>query len=495
MGTKVFTKKIFDKVERIGNTLPDPATIFALLSFLVVIISILAEHFSWSAIHPASGENIVAQTLFSKEKIQKFFLELPQIFAHFHPLAVVLVSMLGIGIADKSGLIHTSLKKVMKNIPAPLLTAFVAFVGIMSNLAVDAGYVVVIPLASLLYYSAGRHPLAGLAVGFASVSAGFSANLVLSSIDPLAGGITQEAAQILNKAYTVSVGANYYMMAAAVPVFILCTVLVNDFFIEKSLPPVNKNEVENLELSKALPNEKKALSYSLVSLAVILGLLAFFSIPEGSLFRDSKNTLTPLFNGIVAVMFFVFFIPGIIFSVVTKQVKNDRDAIKLMSSTMSDLSYYLVLVFFAAIFLALFKWSQLGAIFSIQGAELLKAINLTGYPLLILFMLLVGSVNILIGSLTAKWALMAPIFVPMMMSLGIDPEMTQAVYRMGDAFTNIISPIFVYLPLVIVFGQKYKKDFALGSVLRLMIPFSFAYGIAGAILIAIWHFFSIPLGF
>lgn len=490
-----FLDRFLDGVERAGNRLPDPVSLFLVFIAIVMIASAICAALGVSAVHPGTGEEIFALNLFSGDLIQRLLTQLPSTFASFPPLGMVLAVMLGIGVADKTGFIAAALKGFMAAIPNALLTASLIFAGIMSSLAVDAGYVVVIPLGAVLFAGAGRHPLAGLAAAFAGVSAGFSANLLLTGLDPLLAGFTTPAAQLLDPTYEVAATANYYLMIALTPVFMIVGTLVTERILEPRLGTWVPEEGSTLATAEGLTaDEKKGLRWAGIVLAATLIGVALLVIPSGAPLRAEDGGLAPFYSSIVALMLFAFLLPGLAYGIATGQIKRDKDAVKMTADAMSDLGLYIVLAFVAAHFIALFAWSNLGTIVAISGANGLQAIGFEGIPLLIAFILVAGSVNLLVGSASAKWAILAPIFVPMLMVMGFSPELTQGAYRLGDAFTNIITPLLPYFPLVIVFGQKYTKDLGIGTLIGAMLPFSIAFGIASTIVLVIWVWLGLPLG-
>lgn len=488
--------KILDWVERGGNRLPDPVTVFLIIIGLVMIISLVASVAGVRVEHPGTGEVVEAVNLFSKENVQRIFSEMPRTFAEFPPLGLVLVVMLGIGVADRTGLIATLLKRFVEGAPKPLITAAIVFAGIMSSLAADAGYVLLIPLGAVLFYGVGRHPLAGLAAAFAGVSGGFSANLLLTSIDPLLVGFTTPAAQLVDPDYFVSVASNWYLMIALVPVLVLAGWYVTERIIEPRLGPYEGVPEESGEEADREVTPLVRRGHRVAGLVALLCLagVALLVIPENAPLQGEGGNLMPFYQSLVALLFFFFLLPGIAYGVVTRQIRSDKDVARMTSESMASMGAYIVLAFVAAHLIAFFNWSNLGLIIAVTGAELLRSIGFVGIPLFVTFVLFTSMINLFIGSASAKWAIMAPIFVPMMMLLGYSPELTQAVYRVGDSFTNILTPLLPYFPLVIIFGQKYKKDLGLGTLISLMMPYSVVFGILTTLVLIGWILFEIPLG-
>ena len=495
------SSRLLAAVERTGNALPEPVTLFFIFIGLTMLVSLIVSALGVSVEHPRTGEMIAVESLFSGENIQRLFTDMADTFADFPPLGLVLVVMLGIGVADKSGFIGAALGSFMRAVPNALLTMAIVFTGIMSNMAVDAGYVVVIPLGALLFYGAGRHPLAGLAAAFAGVSAGFSANVLPSALDVLLASFTEPAAQIMAPDYAVTALANYYFIAALVPVFVFAGWIVTDYVVEPYLgdyePPEDlDDDVDTSEESSAL--EKKGLRWGALSMLAIVAAASLLVIPENGALRGPEGGFEPAYEAIVGLMVVIFFVPGLVYGIVTKQITEDKDVTDMMSETMSDLGVYIVLAFAAAHFVAMFGWSNLDMVVAITGAGVLEtlesSIGLSGIPLIIVFILVSAFINLFVGSASAKWAIMGPTFVPMLMLMGYSPELTQAAYRVGDSFTNILTPLLPYFPLIIVFAQRYDKKAGIGSIVAVMLPYSIVFGIVSTLVLAIWIFFGIPLG-
>jgi len=491
-----WSEKLLGYIERGGNALPEPVTLFFIFIGITMVVSLIVSLFGVSVTHPRTDEVIMVESLFSGDNIQRLFTDMADTFADFPPLGLVLVVMLGIGVADKSGFIGAALGSFMRAVPNFLLTMSIVFTGIMSNLAVDAGYVVVIPLGALLFYGAGRHPLAGLAAAFAGVSAGFSANLSVSALDVLLASFTEPAAHVIDPTYTVTALANYYLIVALVPVFVIAGWLITDYVVEPYLgdyePPDDFEEDTSIsDLSDA---ERKGLRWGAITFfAAIVG-ASLLIIPENGALRGPEGGFEPAFDAIVGLMVVIFFLPGLVYGLVTQKIKRDKDVTNMMSETMSDLGVYIVLAFAAAHFVAMFSWSNLDMVVAISGAEFLEWLNLSGIPLIVAFIFVSAFINLFVGSASAKWAIMGPTFVPMLMLLGYSPELTQAAYRIGDSFTNILTPLLPYFPLIIVFAQRYDKNAGIGSIIAIMLPFSIIFGIMSTLVLVLWIFFGIPLG-
>ncbi|MEZ5957681.1 MAG: AbgT family transporter [Hyphomonadaceae bacterium] len=499
-------------VERAGNKLPDPVFIFFWLIGILIAFSVAASLLGYSAVHPTqldeAGERVVisAVSLLSAENIQRLWVEMPQTFTHFHPLGYVLVVMLGAGVAERSGLFASAMREGVRGAPKFLLTPAVAFVAMMGNLAADAAYVVLIPLAAVLYAAAGRHPIAGITAAFAGVSGGFSANLLPGQLDALLFGITQAAVEAsgLHPGWVANIAGNWYFIAAMMIVFLPVIWFVTDAIVEPRLKKFSSADGEamrNLGDANAplTPEEKKGLGAAGLASLLVIGLwVVFVFMPGTPLINEEapipEARLTPLYQSLVAGFFLLFLAAGWAYGAAAGKIKNHRDVVQMMAAAMGDLAYYLVLAFAAAHFVAMFNWSNLGLIFAVQGADAIRESGLPLPALLVLIVAFAAGINLFIGSASAKWALLAPVVVPMLMLLNVSPEMTTGAYRVGDSVTNIITPLMVYFPLVLTFCQRWRTDFGLGSLTAAMLPYSLWLLLAGLGLTFCWVFLDLPLG-
>jgi len=494
--------KFLNIVERAGNALPHPATLFAILSATILVLSFVMSLFDPQVIHPGTKETIKVVNLLSKEGLDLILTRTVTNFTGFAPLGTVLVALLGIGIAESSGLIGTMLRLVVLKSPAKILTFVVVFAGVISNTASEVGYVLLVPLAAVIFLAAGRHPLAGLAAAFAGVSGGYSANLLLGTVDPLLAGLSQEAAQIMNESYTVSAASNYYFMF--VSTFLISglgTLVTEKIVIPKLGLYTGDAEAEDIHPLNAA--EKKGLFYATIATLIMVLIMVWGLLPEDSFIAFSgflreagtgSILKSPFLKGIVTIIFVVAAVAGIAYGVGAKTIKSDADVMKGMGKSMETLGSYIVLVFFAAQFVEYFKWTNIGLISAISGAEFLQSIKLTGIPLMIGFILIAALINIIMGSASAKWAIMAPVFIPMFMILGYSPEFTQLVYRIGDSVTNIISPMLSYFALIVAFINQYDKKAGIGTVISIMLPYSIVFFVGWSIMLAIWMVLGLPIG-
>lgn len=495
--------RVLSVIERAGNALPDPAVLFLILALLVVVVSALAGWAEFAAEHPGTGETIRARSLMSLPGLHWILASMVTNFTGFAPLGTVLVSLLGIGIAEHSGLISACMRGIVLAAPPRLLTLVVVFAGIMSNTASEIGYVLLVPLAAIIFKTAGRHPLAGLAAGFAGVSGGYSANLLLGTIDPLLAGLSQEAARIIDPQYRVNPAANYLFMVASTFLITAVGTWVTERVVEPRLgrwqgPTEADADEPSPELQRLRPEEKRGLIGALLAALLFAAFLLAGTVPANGYLRDPVTgdlLHSPFMSGIVAFIFLGGGGCGLAYGICAGTIRNDRDAIKGMSRAMGTMGHYLVLVFFAAQFVAYFNWTNLGLLVAVKGADALRASGLGGVPLMLCFVVLSALINVLIGSASAKWAVMAPVFIPMFMLLGYSPELVQAAYRIGDSCTNVISPMMSYFALIIAFFQKYDARAGIGTLVATMLPYSVIFLVAWSLLLIVWMWLGWPLGF
>ena len=487
-------------VERVGNKLPDPAVLFIALLFIVWVLSWMLSYVSFDVIDPRTSEALVIKNLMSGSAFTEFLSVMVTNFSHFHPVGVVLVAMLGIGVAEHTGFINSALRALLNVTPDKLLTPMVVAVGIVSHTAADAGYVLVIPLGGVIFYAAGRHPLAGIAAAFAGVSGGFSASFVPSSIDPLLQGLTQAGAQILDPEITLNPLNNYFFTTASSLLIISLGWFVTDRIVEPRLQneTIDGDEEDLPEMHDLQDQERKGLRWATVSMVLGIVLLIATSLPAGSPWRDASGDISsfqaPLMRSIVSLIFLFFLVPGVVYGVVAGTISSSKDIIVGMTKSMNTMAYYLVIMFFIAQFVYAFGQSNLGVLLALQGAAFLQSMAMPAAITIVGIVILTAFVNIFVGSASGKWGLLAPIFVPMLMSLGISPDLTQAAYRVGDSSTNIITPLMPYFPLVVVYCQRYVKSTGIGTLTAMMLPYSMSFLVLWTIFLLIYFAIGLPLG-
>ena len=482
-------------IEKGGNALPHPAILFAIFALITLIVSAIGGLLGWSGIHPATGEAVNVINLLSKEGVHRILLEMVNSYTGFAPLGIVMVALLGIGVAESSGFIGTAVKALLVKAPPKSVTFMVVFTGVLSNVASDVGYILIIPLAGVIFHSLGRHPIAGMAAAFAGVSGGFSANILIGTIDPLLAGLSTEAAQILDPDYVVMPTANYYFMFVSTFLITILGTIVTDKIVEPRLGKYT-GDVEPEAITKLTPVERKGLRNTGLAALVWTALILIAIIPDNGFLRGPDNTIlhSPLLRGFIAFLFLIASSLGIVYGYTVGTFKKSSDVINGMNQSFKTLVSFLVLVFFASQFVAWFQWSNLGVLLAISGAEFLQSLNISLIPLVIMFIIFSAFINLFMGSASAKWAIMAPIFIPIFMLLGYSPELSQAVYRVGDSVTNIISPMMSFFALIIVYFQKYQKEAGFGTIVGNMLPYSIAFFIGWIALLIAWILLGLPLG-
>jgi aminobenzoyl-glutamate transport protein len=491
-----FLNRFLSFIERAGNILPHPATLFVILALFVIVLSAVTSWMNVSVVHPGTKQVISAESLLTIPGLHRILTSLVTNFTGFAPLGTVLVAMLGIAVAEGSGMISAVLRAAVLSAPRRLLTVVVVFAGVLSHMASDVGYVLVIPLGAMIFLAVGRHPLAGLAAAFAGVSGGFCANFLLGPTDPLLAGLTQEASRILDKAYVVTPAANYYFAAASAALIVLAGTFITERVIVPRLGEYHGDEKPE-ELKALTAAEKRGLRAAFATALVLVGIVLWGLVPEGGFLRDLKTgavLTSPFLSGIVAIIFFGGALVGLAYGITAGTIRSDNDVMKAMEKAMSAMALYLVLAFFASQFVAFFNWTHLGVITAVKGAELLRASGIGGVPLIISFVVITVLLDLVLGSASAKWAVMAPVFVPMFMLLGYSPELTQAAYRIGDSVANIITPLMSYFPLVVAFAQRYDKKAGIGTVMATMLPYSVTFFVLWTLLLVFWYLVGLPLG-
>jgi len=511
MSTDAAPNTLFNRflngIEKAGNKLPDPAILFFYLMAIVWILSAILAPIDFGEVHPRTGDPLNVNNLLTGPALANFLATMVGTFTGFAPLGIVLVAMLGVGVAENSGWIDAGLKKLLNSTPKMLITPMLILIGIVSHTAADAGYVLVIPLGGVIFYAAGRHPLAGIAAAFAGVSGGFSANFIPSAIDPLIMSFTLEAAQILDPEINLNPLNNFYFTALSSVLIILVGWYVTDKIVE---PRLSKTEIDGDE--DGMPHmedvsDKESRAFWMGFGAMILGIagLIIWAIPADSALRGpdmidpDQLSLTsfnaPLMQAIVPLIFVLLLIPGVVYGFASGKYTKSKDMIDSMSKSMQSMGYYIVMAFFCALFIDAFATSNIGLLVALKGAQFLQSLALPGQITIVGIIILSAFVNLLVGSASAKWALIAPIFVPMLMQLGISPDLTQAAYRVGDSVSNIITPLLPYFPLVVVFCQRYVKNTGIGTLISMMLPYSIIFGIAWTIFLLLYWWIGIPLSF
>ena len=492
-------------IERVGNSLPHPILLFAILALAIVILSAVCAALGVSATGEliSGGElkttTVTAVSLLTREGLSYMFTNAVSNFTTYAPLGMVLVAMLGVGVAEQSGMINSLLKRAVKATPAKLLTPMIVFLGVMSNVASDAGYVILIPLGAMMFRACGRHPIAGLAAAFAGVSGGFSANLLIGTLDPLLAGITQAAVSILDPGYNVQVMGNYIFMFASTFLITAVGTFVTDKVVEprlKSFGGQLEGE-EDFSLTTVTEEEKKGLRNAGIAALVFTAVIVACCIPANSFFKNEQGELlgnTPFVDSVVVLIALLFFIPGVAYGLTVGTFRDNRDVCNAMSKAMAGMGSFLALAFVSSQFINYFTYTKLGTIVALAGAEFFKSVNIGLIPLMVIFVLFSAFMNLFMGSASAKWNILAPVFVPMFMLLGYSPELCQLAYRIGDSCTNIITPMMTYYAVIIMFAQRYDKKAGIGTITATMLPYSAAFLVCWTVMLILWLALGLPIG-
>ena len=502
-------------IEKVGNKLPDPFWLFVILAGVVAVSSWLASKAGLSAIDPASGEEIHVESLLTGENISRMVTDAVENFIAFPPLGVILAVMLGVAVAEQTGLLAAMVRAMVDKVSPKMLTFMVALAGVTGSVASDAIYVIIIPLGAMAFHAVGRSPVVGAMVAFAASSAGFNSSLILNITDLLLAGISTSAAQLVDAEYHVSPLANIFFVIPSAVVLSLIITAVTELFVDKKAEHlVDHDHIDEDELQldesnqpndshltddddlSLTPLERKGLAWAGVTLLVALAAyFALLFIPGSPFARPEEGFMeSPLIRAIAVPITLIFFATGLVYGLVVGTIDNAADIPKLMAKGLETLLPILVLFFAVSQFLAWFQWSNLGPWTAIKGAELLQSWDLPNVILFAAFVLMVTLINLFITSGSAQWALMAPVVVPMMMYVDVSPEVTQMLYRIGDSPSNIITPMSPYFALALTFLQKYYKKAGVGTLMSLALPYAVSMLVGWFIFFMIWYALGIPLG-
>lgn len=538
-------QRLLDGIEWIGNKLPDPVFLFIGAAVVVMILSAIGSAMGWAvtpvrptivtetvagpggepitrrvldergrprvALRPEVDEegkprSLASRSLLSREGVYWAFTNMVRNFVNFAPLGLILVCMFGIGVAEKVGLFGALLKWLAMIVPGRLLTPTTVFLGIMSNIASDAGYLVLPPLAAALFVSAGRSPLAGIAAAFAGIAAGFSANLLVTAGDALVAGITQVGAQVLVPSYQVNPTCNWWFMAASTVILVLVGWATTAWIVEPRVSRLSAEEggpvaasTAELRQQELSPGEKRALRWALIafvlSLAAVLALILIPGAPlHGLVNPDNPRSPGRWTQAVVPIIFLCFLAPGLAYGMATGEIRSHRDVTKCFIHAMASMAPVITLYFFAAQFVEYLNYSNLGRMLAFIGGSALVEAGLSRAPVLAGLVLLTLTINLFIGSMSAKWTMLSPIFVPMLMMIGVSPELTQASYRVGDSVTNSVTPLNPYMIIILMAMQKYARDAKMGTLIALMAPYSAAFLVTWLLLLLGWIGMGVPLG-
>ena len=491
--------KVLDFIERVGNRLPHPYIMFLWLCLILAVISTVCSMAGISVVNPTTGDTVVAKGLLSRDGFVWLLQNLLKNFQGFSALGLVLAMQMAIGFAEGVGLLSTAMRRAILGVPLWALTGTVLFLGINGSIASEASIIVVPALAATAFQAVGMHPIAGLLAGYAATNAGFTACLLVSGTDVLLCGVTELAAQLIDPSITVSATANWYFMIVSVFMLTIVGVFVNKYFIVPRLGtynPANGEDNSVVESGELTETQSAALKAAGIFSLIFIAVLAVMVVPSNGILRGEDGSVLngPFITGLVSILIIYFILVGVVYGLKAGTIKNSADVPMLMGKSLEGMTGYIVLVFVIAQFINMFNYTNLGMIIAVKSADALQAAGFTGIPLMIFFILLCCMVNLFMTSGSAKWYIFAPILVPMMMMLGYSPEFAQVVYRIGDSTTNAITPIYPYIPIAIGMAKKYDKNFGMGSLISMMLPYSIAFLLGWIVQLIIWTVFNLPIG-
>ncbi|MBD3219867.1 AbgT family transporter [bacterium] len=487
-------------IELVGNKLPHPFWMFVWITVAIVIFSAVAAMVGLSAVEPGSGKVVEAENLISGEGLRRLLEEMVTNFAHFAPFGMVLVMLMGVSVAEQSGLLTIVLRTVAFAVPRKVVLPVIFIIGACGNIGSDAGVVIVPPIAALIFSKMGLHPIAGLIAGYAGATAGFTANFFIAGTDVLLAGISTEVASQIDPTIEISATANwYFMIASTLLLGVGGAFVVSRFTIPRcaGFAMADDGEQAYEEAPRMTALERRGVRWAGISALVFMLVVAALTVPAGAPLRNQTTgglVPSPFLRGLVPLLFFLFAIPGYVYGKITGSIEKADDVLKFMEKGMKDLAGYIVLMLVIAQFINLFSWSRLDTILAINGAEFLQASGLTGPLMFILFMILVAVINIFIGSGSAKWAIFAPIFIPMLAQLNYSPAFIQLMYRVGDSITNCISPLYVYFPLLMGWVRRHDRSMGIGTILSLLVPYAILLFFLWVLLVFVWFWLELPIG-
>ncbi|PHK48941.1 AbgT family transporter [Staphylococcus edaphicus] len=486
-------------VEKVGNRLPDPSILFFLMCLGLAIITWVVSLFHITVKHPGTGDTIAIKSILSKDGLMMILNDAIKNFSEFPALGLVLAVMLGVGVAEKTGYFDKLMVQVVHKAPKKFIVPVIILIGIIGNGAGDAAPIVLPPLTAMVFIKLGYHPIAGLAMAYASALGGFSANVMIGMADALLYAFTEPAAKIVSDTVHVNVAMNWYFIAASVVVLLPSVYWVTMRFVIPRLGSYDDSnsdihvDDENTGLTR---EENRAVFWANISFFIMIALVIILAIPQNSFLRNAKTGSllndAPIINGVGLIILVLFLVPGLVYGILMKEFKNTKDLGKMLADSMSSMGSFIVIVFFAAQLLAFLEWSNLGVIVAVKGAALLQGQN--GVILILGIILLSAIINLLIGSASAKWGILAPIFIPMLMLVGFHPAFTQMLYRIGDSISNPITPMMPYLPLLLSYAQKYDNNMKLGALLSSLMPYTIILSIIWPLFMIIWYLLGWPLG-
>ncbi len=492
-------------IERIGNKVPHPAVLFAgLIVALVALSAALASagvHVTYERINPETYKfeslTTAVRSLISAEGVRFITTSAVRNFVNFGPVGIILVAMIGIGVAERSGLIGAIIRKIVQVAPGSWMTGIIVALGVVSSIASDAGYLVLIPLGASAFHSLGRHPLAGLAAAFAGVAAAFGANILVKPIDGILAEMTNDALRIVDPSKSISLTANFYFgVASSVLLIVVCT-WVTARVVEPRLGAYGGEKSAEDERGLSA-DESRGLIYATVAVAVFLGILAWLTLPAGAPMRHPETGAiigdSPFMDSLVFFIMAGFFMAGAAYGVGARTIGSANAVIQMIVKTFADLADLLFLFFVISQFVAYFNFTNIGTIIAVRLAETLKAADLTSMTLLSAFIAIGVLMSIPVPNILPKWAILAPVFVPLFHKLGVAPDVVLAAYRVSDSPPNVINPLLPHFALVVGFARRWQPDAGVGTIVAMMLPYAAATMFAWVILFFAWYLLGIPFG-
>jgi len=493
-------KGVLAWIEKAGNKLPHPFWLFVWICVFIILTSALTSFLNVSVTNP-SGENVTVNNLLSGEGLRWFLENMVTNFAHFAPLGLVLVMLMGVSIAEQSGMLEVIMRRMAFSTPKRIIFPVIFMIGACGNIGSDAGVVVVPPIAALIFMQLGYHPIAGLIAGYAGATAGFTANFFIAGTDVLLAGISTQITSTMNPSSEVAATANwYFMIVSTILLGIVGAFVVRRFTIPRAagfngMEQVAERSQKSAELT---PEERKGLKHAGIAFLLFALMIIALTAPSwGPLRNPETGSLvveSPFLRGLIPILFVMFALPGYFYGRAVGTIQKFDDLIKHMEHGMRNLAGYIVLMLVVAQFIYMFTYSNLDTILAVKGAHFLQKTGLTGPLLFILFILLIATLNIFMGSGSAKWAIFAPVFIPMLAQLNYSPAFVQLMYRIGDSVTNSISPLYPYFPLLLGWIRQYDKRVGIGTTISMLLPYAAVLLIMWIVLLFIWFGLNLPIG-
>jgi aminobenzoyl-glutamate transport protein len=506
---KTAMQRFLDGVEKVGNMVPHPVVIFLILIAIVIVLSALlgavGTGVTFQRINPETHAIETATTsirsLLSVDGIRFMYASLIPNFMSFTAVGLMIGAMIGAGVAEESGLVGALIRKLVLVSPAWALTYILAFVGILSSVAADAGYLVLIPLAGIAYMSVGRHPIAGLALGFAAVAGAFTVNMLIKPLDAVLVEFTNDAARLVDSNRTIGLASNVWFSIASVLFLTVLIAVITDRMIAPRLGAYKPDQSAGAahEQGGTLSDaESRGLAFALIGLIALIVVFGFLTLPSGAPLRnpDTGELIgnSPFMNGLIALIMLAFLVTGWAYGIGAGTVRTLTDVIKAIEKAVSGLGGTIFLFFVLSQFVAYFTYTNMGTVMALSLSEVLSSANIGALPLLVGFIVVVALIDLLLTGAIAKWAIFAPVFVPLLMKLGVEPEAVLAAYRVGDSPMNAITPLNAYFALVVGFAQKYDKNAGVGTIVSLMLPYVVWIFLLWTALFAVWKMFGLPWG-